>query len=67
MTSRPLLMIADSETDADMLYATGLFVPDPFIFLRVRGETHLVMSDLERDRAAKHCPSRTMAPKTASR
>ncbi len=60
MTSRPLLMIADSETDADMLYATGLFVPDPFIFLRVRGETHLVMSDLERDRAAKHCPRFTI-------
>ena len=25
------MMVADSERDANMLYATGLFVPDPFI------------------------------------
>ena len=29
-----LLIVADSERDANMLYATGLFVPDPFIYLR---------------------------------
>ena len=29
--SETLLMVADSEHNADMLYATGLFVPDPFI------------------------------------
>ena len=28
-----LLMFADSERDANILYATGLFVPDPFICL----------------------------------
>ena len=53
-----LLMIADSERDADMLYATGLFVPDPFIYLRTTGRPLLVMSDLEMDRAraqAPHC------------
>jgi len=53
-----LLMVADSERDADMLYATGLFVPDPFIYLRTSGLPFIVMSDLEIDRArvqAPHC------------
>ena len=58
--SRPetLLMVADSERDANMLYATGLFVPDPFIYLHFGGRPLLVMSDLEIDRArvqAPHC------------
>lgn len=51
-----LLMVADSEHSADMLYATGLFVPDPFIFLQSRGRPLLVMSDLEIDRARKQAP-----------
>ncbi|HWD91636.1 MAG TPA: M24 family metallopeptidase [Verrucomicrobiae bacterium] len=46
-----LLMVADSDHDANMLYATGMFVPDPFIFLRLRGKNFIVMSDLEIDRA----------------
>jgi Xaa-Pro aminopeptidase len=55
-----LLMVADSEHDANMLYAVGLFVPDPFIYLRLRGRQYIVMSDLEIDRArraAPHCHS----------
>ncbi|MXW03726.1 MAG: aminopeptidase P family protein [Gemmatimonadetes bacterium] len=55
MTASPgneaILLIADSERDADMLYAAGLFVPDPFTFLRVEGRTTIMMSDLEIDRA----------------
>ena len=53
-----LLIFADSEHDANMLYATGLFVPDPFAYLNIRGRALLVMSDLEIDRArvqAPHC------------
>jgi Xaa-Pro aminopeptidase len=41
-----------------MLYAVGMFVPDPFIYLRLRGRPHIVLSDLEIDRAARsarHC------------
>ena len=61
MKSDTLLIIADSERDADMLYGTGLFVPDPFIFLRQKsGSTHLVLSDLEIDRATKECPDATI-------
>lgn len=56
MPSENLLHIADSDRDADMLYATGLFVPDPFIYLRLRGRHYVVMSDLEFDRAKKLAP-----------
>jgi len=56
--SETLLIVADSEHDANMLYATGLFVPDPFIYLHYDHRPLLVMSDLEIDRAragAPHC------------
>jgi Xaa-Pro aminopeptidase len=48
-----LLIVANSEHDANMLYAAGLFVPDPFIYLRLRGRCHLVLNDLEIQRARK--------------
>jgi Xaa-Pro aminopeptidase len=57
-SSHNLLMVADSEHDANMLYAVGMFVPDPFIYLQLRGRPSIVMSDLEIDRArrvAAHC------------
>src|SRR5205085_11332153 len=53
-----LLLVADSDRDANMLYAVGMFVPDPFIYFRARGRCYLVLSDLEIDRARKqasHC------------
>ena len=53
-----LLIVADSERDANMLYAVGMFVPDPFIYLNFDGRPVIVMSDLEFDRArarAPHC------------
>src|SRR5271154_4304252 len=51
-----LLMVADSERDANMLYATGLFVPDPFIYLNFGRRPLLVLSDLEIDRARRQAP-----------
>ncbi|MFA7004776.1 MAG: Xaa-Pro peptidase family protein [Verrucomicrobiia bacterium] len=51
--SDTLLIVADSERDANMLYATGMFVPDAFIYFRHCGTSAVVMSDLEIDRA-KH-------------
>src|SRR6266699_3348593 len=45
-----LLIVADSEQDANMLYAVRMFVPDPLIYLRMKGKCHLVMNDLEIDR-----------------
>ncbi|MGH7259083.1 MAG: M24 family metallopeptidase [Nitrospiraceae bacterium] len=50
---RAVLMIAASETDANLYYATRFIAPDPFIFLEIGGTRILVMSDLEMDRA-KH-------------
>ena len=48
------LIVAPSETDADMLYATRIFIGDPFIFLQQNGKRTLVLSDLEIDRAKKN-------------
>src|SRR5437899_6696837 len=47
------LIVAASETDADMLYATEFWARDPFIFLERNGKRTLVLSDLEIDRGRK--------------
>jgi Xaa-Pro aminopeptidase len=47
------LIVAASETDPDMLYATRFWAPDPFIFLQRNGKRTLVLSDLEIDRGRK--------------
>ena len=47
------LIVAASEQDANLLYATGLFAPDPFIYFEIAGRRHVVMSDLEIDRARR--------------
>lgn len=52
MTSdRATLMIAASESDSNLYYATRFIAPDPFIFMDVKGRRILLMSDLEMDRA----------------
>ncbi len=45
------LIIAASEVDADLYYATQFLAPDAFIFLQTPDEKILLMSDLELDRA----------------
>ena len=54
-TRRPpaRLLYAASETEADVLYPTGFFAPDPFLFIQKGKKKILVMSDLEMDRARK--------------
>src|SRR3989475_9958912 len=52
-SAKPRLIVAASETDADMLYATKFWAPDPFIFLQRNGKRTLVLSDLEIDRGRK--------------
>lgn len=49
----PRLIAADSESSADMLYATRFFAPDTFFFLEKKGKTMVVLSDLEIDRGRK--------------
>lgn len=45
------LIIAASEADADLYYATRFLAPDPFVFVWHDQEKLLLMSDLEVDRA----------------
>src|SRR4029077_17253230 len=43
---------AASEADADVLYTTSFFAPDPVVFIKTApGRRIMVMSDLEIDRA----------------
>jgi len=49
----PKLIVADSEKSADMLYATGFFAPDAFVFLEKEGRRTVVLSDLEVDRGRR--------------
>lgn len=68
---RVRLLYAASEHDADILYPTGFFAPDPFLCLIAGSRTILVMSDLEMDRAkreskATHVWSWTQMAKRAS-
>ena len=46
-----LLLIAASESDSNLYYATRFLAPDPFVFLQIGGRKILLMSDLEIDRA----------------
>jgi Xaa-Pro aminopeptidase len=46
-----LLMVGDSERDANLYYATRFRAPDPFVFLWTRKRRYLAVSDLELDRA----------------
>lgn len=56
MKSKTLLIVADTERDADMLYAVGMFAPDPFVYLRINGREYVVVTDLELDRARIEIP-----------
>src|SRR5437763_16867868 len=41
------LIVAQSDIDADMLYATKFWAGDPFIFLQQRRKRTIVLTDLE--------------------
>ena len=49
----PKLIIADSEKDANMFYATGMLIPDDFIYLEKNGKKIIFVDDLEYNRAKK--------------
>ena len=53
MNSLPRLIFAASDRDPDMLYATGFFVPDAFVYLENAGESTILLNDLEVDRARR--------------
>lgn len=47
------VIVASSDASADMLYATGFSVPDPFVFVEAGGRTAILLSDLEIDRGKR--------------
>ena len=47
------LIVAPSDIDADMLYATKFWAGDPFIFLQQNGKRTVVLTDLEMGRGRK--------------
>jgi Xaa-Pro aminopeptidase len=58
-----ILLYASSESDADVLYATRFFCPDPFVFIRTAaGKRIFVMSDLEIDRARAQTDAHRVLP-----
>ncbi|KKL93490.1 hypothetical protein LCGC14_1874180 [marine sediment metagenome] len=46
-----ILIIADSEKDSNMYYATGFMAPDSFVYIQKDKEEIMVTNDLELDRA----------------
>lgn len=50
MKPRPRLIVAASESDPDMLYATRFFAPDAFVYLEKDGRRVAMLNDLEVDR-----------------
>lgn len=57
-----LLIIAASERDADLYYATRFLAPDPFPFFQVGGERVILVSDLELGRARSQAAVETILP-----
>jgi len=56
------LIIAASESDANLYYATQFRAPDAFVFVWTRDEKVLLMSDLEVDRARTQAKVDTVLP-----
>ncbi|MCP4268545.1 MAG: aminopeptidase P family protein [Candidatus Brocadiaceae bacterium] len=49
--NKATLIIADSERDSNMYYATGFLAPDPFVYIQKEGKKTIIINDLELDRA----------------
>ncbi|MHB8544061.1 MAG: hypothetical protein ACYC9S_08705, partial [Leptospirales bacterium] len=47
------LIIASGEGSPDLYYRTGFLTPDPYVFFEHSGESSILVSDLEVDRAKK--------------
>ncbi|MFQ5882532.1 MAG: M24 family metallopeptidase [Candidatus Methylomirabilales bacterium] len=57
-----LLIIAPSERDADLYYATHFLAPDLFPFFQIGGERVIMISDLELGRARGQAAVETILP-----
>jgi len=64
MKKNNLLLVASSEHDPDMLYATGLLAARPLVYLLLKSRPQLLAEDLEFERArreARHCTVRPLS------
>jgi Xaa-Pro aminopeptidase len=52
--SKNLLIIADSEKNSNMYYATRFLIYDPVVYCRIDGKNYLLLSDLDIDRGGKN-------------
>ncbi len=53
MEEKALLIIASSEVDSNLYYATKFLAPDPFIYLQIGNETLILLNDLELERGKR--------------
>jgi Xaa-Pro aminopeptidase len=56
----PILLIGDSHSNKDLLYASGFSAPDPMVFVQDGSAKHLVVSPLESARAKREGRSLTV-------
>lgn len=61
-TNLTRLIVAPSDIDADMLYASRFWAPDPFIFLEHKGKRTLVLTDLEIGRGRREATADEFVP-----
>lgn len=57
---KAILIIADSENDSNMFYATGFLAPDDFTYIQKTDEKIIVVNDLEIDRAGSQASADTV-------
>ncbi len=57
-----ILMVASSEQDALLYYATGFMAPDPFVFLETAGVKKIFVSELEFGRAKRQAKVEKVLP-----
>ena len=62
--SNTRLIVAASDTDANLLWATRMFAPDPFVFFMKNGKRYVVMNDLELDRARQQATVDHVLPRS---
>lgn len=53
-----ILLVADSVHDADLLYALGILLPEPLVYLRLQGQAYAFLNDTDLNgvrQKVKHC------------
>lgn len=58
--SEAMLLVGDSQTDANLYYTTRFLAGDPFVYLERNGSSLLVVSPMERGRAGKESTATTV-------